>query len=161
MTPEAIIIAILGIFPHMSQNNRQCIIDRTPQITQQLQEVGEPIEPGAAVPPRELTAAVAFLETHLGCDRFEGGNWGAPINARQRHVPGNHMSAVRILVRGYRTCGTWEGSVMRFRTGLCNPRRQSSNRHIQTVGPRYLRRVQDLQARMVAYRDRRLASNTH
>lgn len=140
MTPEAILIAILGIFPHMSGHNRQCIVRNQAHIVRQLEEVSQPVEPGAPVPPTELTAAVAFAETHLGCDHGEGGNWGAPISAARRHVAGTHLSAVRILSRSYQVCGNWDQAVMRFRTGLCNPRRSSSPL-VRRQGIHYLGRI--------------------
>lgn len=148
MTPESILIAILAIFPHMSGNNRQCIIDRQNFIASQLRDVSRPVAPGAPVPPTELTAAVAFAETHLGCDINEGGNWGAPISASQRHVAGTHLSAVRVLSRGYVRCGSWDGAVMRFRTGLCNPARNGSTPEIRRIGPRYLRTIHSIMGRM-------------
>ena len=148
MTPEAIITALLLMFPHMSGHNRQCIETNREHITQQLREVQQPFEPGAPVPPLELTAAVAFTETHLGCDHNEGGNWGAPVDGRHRHTPGTHMSALRVLSRSYTVCGTWDGAVMRFRTGLCDPRRQSSSPAVAQQGVSYLRRVKNLIRRM-------------
>lgn len=152
MTPEAIVLAILSLFPYMSGNNRQCIEHNQARIVQQLRESQVPIEPNAPTPPLELLAAVAFMETHLGCDAHEGGNWGAPIDKYHRHTAGTHMSAVRVLVHGYQRCGTWEGSVLRFRTGLCNPARQSSSDVIRRIGPRYLRRVQSLVTRIRSHR---------
>ena len=148
MSPEAILVAILAIFPHMSGNNRQCIIDRQPRIAAQLREVSEPIEPGAPVPPVELTAAVAFAETHLGCDINEGGNWGAPIDRNHRHTAGTHLSAVRVLSRGYAQCGSWDGAIVRFRTGFCNPARQGATPAIQAIGARYLRTIHSIMERM-------------
>lgn len=139
MSPETIVVAILALFPYMSGNNRACIETQQARIVQQLREVSEPYEPGAPVPPTELTAAVAFAETHLGCDIHEGGNWGAPIDAQHRHTAGTHMNAVRVLVRGYQRCGSWDGAVLRFRTGLCNPQRQSSSPRVRHQGAHYLR----------------------
>lgn len=95
---------------------------------------------------------MAFAETHLGCDHNEGGNWGAPIDAQHRHTAGTHMSAVRILSRSYTVCGNWDGAVMRFRTGLCNPARQSSNPQVRRWGTRYLRTIKGLVASLRAYR---------
>jgi len=151
MTPETILAAILAIFPHMSGNNRQCIIDQQPRIVEQLREVSEPIEPGAPVPPVELTAAVAFQETHLGCDINEGGNWGAPIDRNHRHIAGTHMSAVRVLSRGFTRCGSWDGAVLRFRTGLCNPARQGATPEVRRIGPHYLRTINSIVNRMHEY----------
>ena len=153
MSPESILIAILAIFPHMSGNNRRCIANQQERIAAQLREVSEPIAPGAPVPPTELTAAVAFLETHLGCDINEGGNWGAPIDRNHRHTAGTHMSAVRVLSRGYQRCGSWDGAVLRFRTGLCNPARQGATPEVRRAGPAYLRTVQFILRRMRAYHE--------
>ena len=151
MTPTSIILALLAIFPHMSGNNRQRIIERQSRIAQQLQEVSEPIEPGAPVPPVELTAAVAFAETHLGCDLNEGGNWGAPIDRNHRHTAGTHLSAVRVLSRGFTQCGSWDGAILRFRTGLCNPARHGATPQVRMVGPRYLRTIHSIMDRMEDY----------
>lgn len=138
MTPDTIVLAILALFPHMSGNNRHCIETQQARIVQQLLEVSQPHEPGAPVPPTELTAAVAFAETHLGCDLHEGGNWGAPLDRLHRHTAGTHMHAVRALSRGYQRCGSWDGAVLRFRTGLCNPRRSPSPQ-VREQGTHYLR----------------------
>lgn len=69
--------------------------------------------------PMEMIATIGLLETHLGCARGEGGNWGAPISPRQRHVAGTPMHAARALWRSYEVCHNWEGAARRFRTGLC------------------------------------------
>lgn len=151
MSPETILLAILAIFPYMSGNNRQCIIDRQPRIVAQLREVSEPIAPGAPVPPVELTAAVAFAETHLGCDINEGGNWGAPIDSTHRHTAGTHLSAVRVLSQGFTRCGSWDGAVLRFRTGLCNPARNGSTPAVRRIGPRYLQTIHSIMRRMHVY----------
>lgn len=153
MSPETILAAILAIFPHMSGNNRQCIIDHQVRIAEQLREVSQPVAPGAPVPPVELTAAVAFAETHLGCDLNEGGNWGAPIDRNHRHTAGTHMSAVRVLSRGFTRCGSWDGAVMRFRTGLCNPAVNGRTPEIRRIGPQYLRTIRSIMGRMEAYQD--------
>lgn len=147
MTPEAIIIALLHMFPHMSGHNRQCIINNQERIVQQLQDASRPIEPEAPVPPVELTAAVAFEETHLGCDHNEGGGWGAPISRSRRHVAGTHLHAVRVLSRSYQVCGTWDRAVLRFRTGLCYPN-TSPSRRVRHQGARYLRIIHSLIRRL-------------
>lgn len=161
MTPETILLAILAIFPHMSGNNRQCIIDHQPRIAAQLREVSEPIAPGAPVPPMELTAAVAFAETHLGCDINEGGNWGAPIDRNHRHTAGTHMSAVRVLSRGFTRCGSWDGAILRFRTGLCNPARNGSTPEIRRIGPRYLQTIHSIMHRIHVYHQSTQVSDGH
>lgn len=115
ITAAEIITAILAVYPYMSGNNRQCIIQHRPQIEQVL------VASQAQYPdmPMEMIAAVGFMETHLGCDRGEGGNWGAPISPTQRHTAGTPLQAATALWHGYQTCGTWEGAASRFRTGLC------------------------------------------
>jgi hypothetical protein len=64
---------------------------------------------------------VAFMETHLGTDDGEGGGWGAPIDAQHPHKAGTSDHAARILARGRKTCGSWEGAVSWFRSGQCSP----------------------------------------
>lgn len=129
MNPEHVVAAILSLFPYMSGNNRACVEHRRSEIAAQLTETAD------AGVPSEIMAAVAFVETHLGCDRGEGGGWGAPINGQHRHTAGTHMHAARVLIRGLERCGDWDGSIRRFRTGLCHP---------TTVGTSYLRRVNRL-----------------
>ena len=87
--------------------------------------------------PPEMIVSVGFHETHLGCARNEGGNWGAPISPQQRHIAGTPIQAARALWRSYEVCGNWEGAARRFRTGLCNPR----NPTIKDIGERYGRSV--------------------
>lgn len=151
ITPEIIVAAFLAIFPHMNGNNRRCIEQQQTRIVHQLREVAQPSAPELPVPPVELTASVAFLETHLGCDVNEGGNWGAPISATRRHTAGTHMHAVRVLSIGFVRCGSWEGAVRRFRTGLCNPERQSRNPVVQRQGRLYLQAVNSIMDRLVRY----------
>lgn len=117
ITAADIITAILAIFPYMSGDNRQCIINNRTQIEHVL------IESQQRFPnmPIEILATIGFMETHLGCDRGENGNWGAPISPTQRHVAGTPMHAAVALWHGYQTCGTWQGATRRFRTGLCVP----------------------------------------
>ena len=150
MTPQAIVLALLSMFPYMSGNNRQCIIDRQPQIEVQLHEVTQPIAPGAPVPPVELVAAVGFAETHLGCDSGEGGNWGAPISPLQRHTAGTHMHAAVALVHGYQRCHSWDGAIMRFRTGLCDPAHQGATPQIRAIGVHYLNTIHAIMRRLQA-----------
>lgn len=129
MNPIHVVAAILSIFPYMSGNNRACVESRRERIEEQLTETAD------AGVPAEIMAAVGFVETHLGCDRNEGGGWGAPIDMQHRHTAGTHMHAARVLLRGLERCGSWDGSIRRFRTGLCQPTR---------VGTAYLGRVNHL-----------------
>jgi hypothetical protein len=117
ITAADVVTAILALYPHMSGNNRQCIIEHRPQIEQVL------VEAQRQYPnmPTEVFATIGFMETHLGCDRGEGGNWGAPISPRQRHIAGTPLQAATALWRSYEVCGSWDGAARRFRTGLCRP----------------------------------------
>lgn len=138
MNPEQILLALLTAFPYMNGSNRECIETRRPVIARQLHETST-----LGVPP-DLMASVAFAETHLGCDVGEGGNWGAPIDARHRHTAGTHMSAARVLARGYERCGSWDGAVLYFRTGLCRsdvPTGRLYLRGVTAVRNRILRNV--------------------
>lgn len=137
MTADLIVAAILAIFPHMSGNNRRCIENNRRQIAANLAETHR------AFPalPMEVMASVAFLETHLGCDAGEGGNWGAPVSARRRHVAGTPMQAARIMAQGIQQCRSMEGAIRRFRTGFCNPRRQTRRQDIHLIADRYLVKV--------------------
>jgi hypothetical protein len=136
MNPAQVLAAILAIFPFMSGNNRACIQSRQARIVEQLTETT-----AAGVPP-EIMASVAFVETHLGCDRNEGGNWGAPIDPAHRHTAGTHVHAARALLTGRERCGSWDGAIVRFRTGLCAAR--------TPVGRRYLANVTRLAQRIVS-----------
>lgn len=112
-----IVTAILTLYPYMSHNNRQCIIDHRTQIEQVLNTSH------AHYPemPMEVIATIGFMETHLGCDSGEGGNWGAPLSATQRHIAGTPFQAATALWHSYERCHTWEGAARRFRTGNCRP----------------------------------------
>lgn len=112
-----IVTAILSLYPYMSGNNRQCIIEHRAQIEQVL-VLSQREYPEM---PMEMIATVGFMETHLGCDSSEGGNWGAPISPTQRHIAGTPFQAATALWHGYERCHTWEGAARRFRTGLCRP----------------------------------------
>lgn len=145
MTASLILSAILALFPHMSGNNRACIATNRARIEAQLDESH------ARYPdvPMELLAAVAFSETHLGCDAGEGGNWGAPISRTRRHVAGTHLHAVGALHRSLAVCGTLDGALMRFRVGLCDPRHQTTNLVVREQAATYRRRVRRLETAIV------------
>ena len=102
ISPVEAITAILALFPYMSGNNRQCIIDNRAQIEHVL------VEAQRQYPqmPTEVFVAVGFLETHLGCDQGEGGNWGAPISPTRRHVSGTPIQAATSLWHSYEFCIT-------------------------------------------------------
>ena len=137
MNPLQVFLAILAIFPFMSGNNRACMERNRERIVQQLEET---TRMGV---PAEIMASVAFLETHLGCDRGEGGNWGAPIDPQHRHTAGTHVHAARALVTGLSRCGGhWDAAIVRFRTGLCEPRNAVGRSYLQRVRG-LIRRIQD------------------
>lgn len=144
MTSTAILTAILALFPYMSGDSRQCIIDRRAEIEAQLDEAAD-LYPDV---PRELLASIAFVETHFGCDRGVGGNWGAPISPRQRHLAGTHLHAARALSSGLQACRSVPGAIMRFRLGFCNPDRQSRVESVRVTSHRYRRVVQRLMHRI-------------
>jgi hypothetical protein len=97
----------------------QCIEHRFDQI---VAAVTSPEVQLHAVPPAILLV-VAFAETHIGCDRGEGGGWGAPISRAQRHVAGTPATAASSLANGAEHCMPrgfgWDGAVAWFRCGLC------------------------------------------
>jgi len=115
VTAADIVTAILAVYPYMSGNNRQCIIEHRPQIEQVLTEAQQRY-PNM---PIEFLAAIGFIETHLGCDQGEGGNWGAPISPTQRHIAGTPMQAATSLWHSFEVCRTMDGAARRFRTGVC------------------------------------------
>ena len=137
--------AVLALFPAMSGGNRACIEARRVRIAEQIEDT---MRAYATVRPA-LMVAVAFSETHLGCDRGEGGGWGAPISRYRRHTAGTHLHAAAVLARSMEVCrGDELSAVRRFRTGLCDPRRQSSSALVGRVGDRYGRRVLGLAERL-------------
>lgn len=141
----ALVAAVLALYPVMSGANRRCIEARRDRIAAQVEET-------ARAYPRvrpSVLVAVAFSETHLGCDYGEGGGWGAPVDRHHRHTAGTHLHAAAVLARGMEVCrGDELGAVRRFRTGLCDPRRQSSSALVGRVGESYGRRVLALAARL-------------
>lgn len=108
-----IYLAVLFAFPQTPA--RQCLINRREIVVGAIESS---MRTYPEMPP-QLFVAVGFLETHLGCARGEGGNWGAPISPTRRHVAGTPMHAARALWRSYEVCGDWEAATRRFRTGLC------------------------------------------
>ena len=141
----ALVAAVLALFPAMSGRNRQCIEDRHDAIARQVDETARAYP---SVRP-EIMVAVAFSETHLGCDAGEGGGWGAPIDRHHRHTAGTHLHAAAVLARSMVVCAGDElSAVRRFRTGLCNPIQTSSSPLVGRVGERYGRRVLALAERL-------------
>ncbi len=145
MSGWALVAAVLALFPVMSGRNRACIEDRHDAIARQVDETARAYP---SVRP-EVMVAVAFSETHLGCDAGEGGGWGAPVDRHHRHTAGTHLHAAAVLARSMVVCGGDElSAVRRFRTGLCNPIQTSSSPLVGRVGERYGRRVLALAARL-------------
>jgi hypothetical protein len=141
----ALVTAVLALFPVMSGRNRECIEARRDAIARQVDET---VRAFPSVRP-EVLVAVAFSETHLGCDAHEGGGWGAPVDRHHRHTAGTHLHAAAVLARSMVVCGGDElSAVRRFRTGLCNPIRESSSPIVGRVGERYGRRVLALAERL-------------
>lgn len=115
MTPHTLLLALLVIFPHFPM--RPCIERRVNEIESSLARAET--EYGV---PAGILLSVGFHETHAGCDRNEGGGWGAPVDNQHRHTAGTSDHAARALARSYTVCGTWLGAVNRFRCGLCQCR---------------------------------------
>lgn len=131
-----LVLALITLFPHSP--SRDCLIARRHQIASVLEASQERFP---EMPP-ELVLAVGFMETHNGCDRNEGGNWGAPISNQQRHVAGRPIQAAASLWTSYQRCNhSWEAATRRFRTGLCSP---------SVVGTPYSRTATRLASRIQA-----------
>lgn len=111
---QLLLTALLHLFPHMSGNNRACIVRNFDAIAQ----VAEDAERENGV-PAAIMLTVGFIETHNGCDHGEGGNWGAPISPTRRHVAGAPRQAAVALQHGFERCGSWIGAISRFRSGRC------------------------------------------
>lgn len=131
---QLLLTALLHMFPYMSGNNRACIERNFDSIAQ----VAEAAERDNAV-PAAVILSVGFLETHLGCDVGEGGNWGAPISAARRHVAGTPAQAARVLERSFTVCETWNGAISRFRSGLCHIPQRMHNYPVTAM--RIVRRI--------------------
>jgi hypothetical protein len=110
---KALLLALLGMFRSPAQ---ACMTRHAPENIEAAAEAAEAF----GVPPG-LLLAVGYLETHWGCSRASGGNWGAPISRARRTVPGRAHHAASALARARRVCGgrTWRRAVMMFRTGRC------------------------------------------
>lgn len=119
---QILLTALLHMFPYMSGNNRACIVRNFDSIA----AVAEAAERDNGV-PAAIILSVGFLETHLGCDINEGGNWGAPISTTRRHVAGTPRQAAVALQHGFERCGSWVGAISRFRSGRCRIPTSMSN----------------------------------
>ena len=102
----------LSFYPHM--NYQTCIQLRRDSIVGDANNAATEYQI-----PVEVLLTVAFMESHFGCARGSGGNWGAPIDRLHRLIPGRAIQAARILSRSLEVCGSWEGALRRFRYGLC------------------------------------------
>jgi hypothetical protein len=129
-----LLTALLATFTHMPA--RHCIERRFDEITTAAGDASDRF----GVPPA-LLLSVGFHETWLGCHGER--DWGAPVDRRHRHTAGTPADAAASLAIGLRVCGTWNGAITRFRSGLCSvppgdPRRD------------YVRSVLRLQRRVIA-----------
>lgn len=105
-----LLTALLATFSHMPA--RHCIERRFDEITAAADDASERF----GVPPA-LLLSVGFHETWLGCHGER--DWGAPVDRRHRHTAGTPADAAASLAVGLRVCGTWNGAITRFRSGLC------------------------------------------
>jgi hypothetical protein len=121
LTPEtvgALLSAMIAVLPPIPQPQRDRIhLQRETIVSMATASSGR-----YRVPPSVLLV-VGFMETHLGTDDGEGGGWGAPIDARHPHKAGTSDDAAKVLARGRKRCGSWQGGVSWFRSGQCVPPR--------------------------------------
>lgn len=111
---EALLSALLSLLPPMEQV-RPCLRETHNRIVQHATAASAQ----HGVPP-SILLVVGYSETHLGCDRASGGNWGAPVSPLRRHEAGTAHHAARALATSKRVCGTWQRAINRFRCGNCN-----------------------------------------
>lgn len=120
---------LLTLYPTM--NHRACVVRRSAEIAAAVEYAYA--EHGV---PRAVVLAVAFHESHMGCDAASGGCWGV----RHGRVPGTPDDAARALASSRVVCGSWRGAVGRFVSGLCRP--------WQPEHRAYVARVMSLAARL-------------
>jgi hypothetical protein len=121
--------ALLGSFRLVPARTRQRIEARRDHIEDRAyqSEVQHGVPMGVILP-------VAWVESHVGTDDGEGGNWGAPISPARRHTAGTPMHAARALAWSYRVCGyDWQRAVARFHSGLCQPHAARHQEYVRTV----------------------------
>ena len=106
--------ALLSLTPRVPQPQRGRIDRQFDKIAEDVTAASE----ASGVPP-SILLTVGFLESHLGVDAGEGGNYGAPVDHLHRHTAGTALHAARALARSYEICGTWFRAITRFRSGLC------------------------------------------
>lgn len=138
MSAAVLLMTFLGFFRNYSNPAvGRCIESHLTQIANNAAE-GERLH-GV---PAGVMLVVGFMETHLGCDRNEGGNWGAPIDPQHRHTAGTPLQAAHALAVSYQRCGgqDWARAVGRFRSGLCAPSRVEHRIYVHQVG-RLVRRL--------------------
>ena len=122
MTGALALALLLSLFPHVLF--RACIEARAAQIARTAD---------ASTVPAPVLLTVALMESHFGCHPASGGCWGAPADPQHRHDAGTPSQAAHALATGFRVCGTWEGAVGRFRSGLCRPTTVQHRRYVRTV----------------------------
>lgn len=127
MTPvELLLLAFLHVFPRVPQPQRGRIAQRHDAIVAWATA-------GADLVPPAVSLVVCMMETHLGTDDHEGGGCGTPIDVRHRHTAGTPAHHVRALARSFAVCGSWQGAVGRYRSGLCRPRLPAHRAYVQRV----------------------------
>lgn len=109
-----LLTALFASIPRVSQPQRGRIEQRHDAIVAMATDSAERFNV-----PVVLLMVTGFLETHLGTDDGEHGNWGSPIDRRHRHTAGTSDSAARDLAHSFQICGNWLAAVRRYRTGLC------------------------------------------
>ncbi len=110
----ALLSAMIAVLPPIPQPQR----DRIQLQKDAIVAMATASSARYGVPPSVLLV-VGFMETHLGTDDGEGGGWGAPIDAQHPNKAGTSDDAAKILGRGRKRCGSWQGAVSRFRSGQC------------------------------------------
>lgn len=118
----ALVVALLHT-PHLQ--HRRCLEASRDRIVEALAD-GETI--GV---PAHVMLSVAYHESHVGCDGES--DWGAPVDRFHRHTAGTPRHAIRALRRSYEVCGSWEGAVGRFRSGLCRPWNPAHRAYVHSV----------------------------
>lgn len=148
MSASLIISTLLQMFPHMSGNARQCIVQNRERIEATLNQISEEL-PNV---PTDVMAVVALMETHLGCDPYTQGNWGTP-QWRYRVETVTPMTAARIMSRSIEVCGDIPHAIMRFRSGACNPQRPAIRQLTLRYRDNALRLVRLVRRRILAMRN--------
>lgn len=114
MLPELLLAALLALGPPAPI--RACLRQRVERIAQDATEAS-----AATGVPVHLLLAVGWAETHLGCDRAEGGGWGAGPAPLPRG-PLRADGAVGASDRLPRLCGPSARHAARAGFGYATPR---------------------------------------